>query len=650
MKSKFRSFEDAKKFAQSSNIKNWKEWRLASKSKQLPDDIPSAPNTTYKRKWISWGDFLGTKRIQNNQKVFLSFGNARDFVQSLNLKTQKEWSDYCKSGNKPNNIPVAPNLVYKNQGYNGIIDWLGSKRISNRNRKYRSFTVAKKFVQSLSLTSSISWRVYCKSGERPEDIPSHPHVIYKNKGWIGYGDFLGNITDDGSKIPRTKIKFCSFTVAKKFVQSLNFHSRTGWEEYRKSGNRPKDIPSAPRDMYKKEWKGWGDFLGTGTLAPKDRQYRSFEEARKFVQGLKLKNTNDWKKYCKSGDKPNDIPKTPDQKYKKEWKGWGDFLDNGYTREYMSFEEARKFVQGLKLKNTNDWKKYCKSGDKPNDIPKTPDQKYKKEWKGWGDFLDNGYTREHMSFEEARKFAQGLGLKSSTEWRKYTKSNDKPKNIPPRPDYAYKNKGWVGYGDFLDTGRTREYLSFEEAREFVHSLKLTGMNEYRELCKTDKIPKNIPRTPYTVYKNKGWISFGDWFGTGTVSSHKISENFLSFDELKIEMKKLAKKYDIRNYSDWRKFVASGKKPDNIPSNFDKIYLKEWKGIGDLLGTGQVSYRIIAKNYLSFKDAKPLIQKLAKKYNIRNTKDWNNAVKKGLIPDNIPHRPWRTYKKRKLDSSN
>ena len=62
---------------------------------------------------IGWGDFLGTGRIATQNKVYRSYKDAREFVRALNFKTQKEWQEYCKSGDKPNDIPAQPWHVYK---------------------------------------------------------------------------------------------------------------------------------------------------------------------------------------------------------------------------------------------------------------------------------------------------------------------------------------------------------------------------------------------------------------------------------------------------------------------------------------------------------------------------------------------------------
>ena len=49
-----------------------------------------------------------------------------------------------------------------------------------------------------------------------------------------------------------------------------------------------------------------------------KQFRDFEGAREFVRSLGLKSGTEWREYCKSGKKPDDIPAAPWRVYK-EWK-------------------------------------------------------------------------------------------------------------------------------------------------------------------------------------------------------------------------------------------------------------------------------------------------------------------------------------------
>ena len=79
----------------------------------------------------------------------------------------------------------------------------------------------------------------------------------------------------------------------------------------------------------------------------------------------------------------------------------------------------------------------------------------------------------LPFEEARAYVHSLGLISQDQWGSWSKSGNRPPNIPGNPDTAYKNHGWINFGDWLGTGRlgtiNRTFRSFEEARDYVRSL-------------------------------------------------------------------------------------------------------------------------------------------------------------------------------------
>jgi len=259
-----------------------------------------------------------------------------------------------------------------------------------------------------------------------------------------------------------RVNWRSFEEARAFAQSLDLKSVTEWGHWYKTDARPNDIPSDPYAVYKNRgWKGWGDWLGTNRIANFNFQYRSFEEARSFVTRLNLKNQKEWRDWIKTSNKPDDIPSNPARTYRNRgWKGWGDWFGTGtvatFNRAYRSFEEARNFARQLHLQSGNEWKTWIKSGLKPDNIPVTPESTYKDNgWKGWGDWLGTGAVanqkRIFLSFEEARDFVHGLGLKSKNEWTVWAKTNEKPQDITADPSGVYKNKGWNSWGDWLGTG-------------------------------------------------------------------------------------------------------------------------------------------------------------------------------------------------------
>ncbi len=106
----------------------------------------------------------------------------------------------------------------------------------------------------------------------------------------------------------------------------------------------------------------------------------------------------------------------------------------------------------------------------------------------GDFAEAISTRVWGSvgranwrpFEEARDYVHGLGLTSENpQWRELAKSGGLPPDIPLAPAHGYKEKGWVSWGDWLGTGRTRFWRDFKDARDFVHGLKLPSVQSWRK---------------------------------------------------------------------------------------------------------------------------------------------------------------------------
>ena len=184
-------------------------------------------------------------------------------------------------------------------------------------KKFLSFKEARKFVCSLKLKNQSDWREYTKSGKKPADIPSDPNVVYKNKGWKNLGDWLG--TGNLSAKERSK-GYRSFENARKFARKLGLKNREEWFRYCKSGKKPDDIPIDSR-VYKKEFEGWGDWLGTGYVAHQKREYLPWSQAKieyqKLAKKYGLKNYADWIKFSRSHKLPPGIPNQPWHIYTKE---------------------------------------------------------------------------------------------------------------------------------------------------------------------------------------------------------------------------------------------------------------------------------------------------------------------------------------------
>jgi superfamily II DNA or RNA helicase len=269
------------------------------------------------------------------------FAEARDWVRSLGLSGEAQWRSYRQGGlaglpMRPRDIPTNPNVIYRDKGWVNWGDWIGTGFIALYLRQYRNFADARAFVRALRLTNQLQWRRYSQgrldiSPRLPPDIPAAPWLVYAREGWIGLGDWLGT-----GVIATNERKFLPFKSARTFARRFGLKSKSEWREYCNGelslSPRPSNIPKQPSKVYASSgWSGWGDFLGSGNVAPHLRKYRSFRDARVFVRRLGLRNVSEWRLYSKgkipgNPKLPSDIPATPNTVYADcGWTGIPDWL-------------------------------------------------------------------------------------------------------------------------------------------------------------------------------------------------------------------------------------------------------------------------------------------------------------------------------------
>jgi len=416
----WRPFEEAREYVRSLKLKNQNEWNKFCQNlipeMKKPSDIPSNPDKAYKNNgWISMPDWIGSDFIPPKFRTYLSFLEAREYVRKLELKTGKEWEAYCRGelpskGKKPENIPNNPAVKYANDGWINIGDWLGTGNVAYYLREYIPFNEARSFARKLKLKNNTEWRKYTKGlipelPLLPKNIPANPDQTYAEKGWLGYGDWLGT-----GYISNSKKSFLNFEEAKVFSHKLKLKSQSEWRLWAKGKLqhnivRPENIPTNPNRSYaSKGWQGWADWIGP-TYEYQKISYRDFKNARDFVRQLKLKNQKEWYTYTKGKftslpKLPQDIPANPNQVYKKSgWLGIGDWLGTFrvHSKDYLSFEEAKRVVIAFKFKNKSEYDLTLKNYH-PNfvKIPADPARVYANNgWISWGDYLGNGYVYQGL---------------------------------------------------------------------------------------------------------------------------------------------------------------------------------------------------------------------------------------------------------------
>eukprot|EP00947_MAST-08B_sp_MAST-8B-sp1_P001807 g1807.t1 len=345
----------------------------------------------------------------------ISFEQGRDFVRRLKLRSKKEWQEWGKSGQRPSNVPACPDQVYKGKGWVSWPDWMGYQYTNGDQNKGKSqmlpFTSARAIVRRLQLTSQKEWNEWSKSGQRPSNVPSHPEQVYKGKGWVSYPDWMGYQYTKGDET-RGKSQMLPFTSARDIVRRLRLTSQKEWQEWRKSGQRPSNVPADPHKVYRgKGWVSLPDWMGyqytEGDETRGKSQMLPFTSARDIVRRLQLTSQKEWQEWSKSGQRPSNVPALPSQVYKdKGWVSWPDWM--GYTAkkvdgQMLPFTSARAIVRRLRLTSQKEWQEWSKSGQRPSNVPGCPDQVYKgKGWVSYPDWMGYQFDRAKRGREAMDK--------------------------------------------------------------------------------------------------------------------------------------------------------------------------------------------------------------------------------------------------------
>lgn len=141
----------------------------------------------------------------------------------------------------------------------------------------------------------------------------------------------------------------------------------------------------------------------------------------------------------------------------------------------------------------------------------------------------------VSYEEAVLLIHGVA-KTGAEYQVLAKSNKLPPGLPPFPYHTYKEKGWKGWGAFLDaprpsqpaqsaaslnpapsgsnssgsnsSGSNSSFVNYEQAKELLQSAGVKSYDDFKTLSRSNKLPKGVPPFPAHIYKESGWK---DWRG-------------------------------------------------------------------------------------------------------------------------------------------
>lgn len=349
------------------------------------------------------------------KECFWEFEKARSYVHKLGLKNKKQWIKFYKD-NSPKFLPSNPQNTYRNE-WKGYPDWMGYDFNIHFNKKYK---VNEHFFKK--------W--------------SH-NMAYILGFWFSDGYIYNGLARD----KRTRFIFgitqCEKEILEKILKEMD-------SDYQIHEEKIKNGVS----------------------------YRFFVESKEIVEDI-IKLGGEYRKSLIS--KFPDVPK----KYLSDfirglWDGDGSVFKGKRNIATATFSCGSKvFVDGfvkilkervgienpLVIRDKRRKSAYVISLS-PNGSRKLRDYIYngcslflkrKKDiFDSFGKHSPSSIeiSRGFLDFKEAKSIIRELGIKTQRKWNEYSKNGNRQKNIPSNPSKTYKNKGWMGWNDWLGNGKEK----------------------------------------------------------------------------------------------------------------------------------------------------------------------------------------------------
>lgn len=267
------------------------------------------------------------------KKHKLSYVQVKNYIQKNfpNIKTCKTYRNFIRE-NKHLKLPIKPDEVYKNNGWNTWKDFLNSKNVYSKIKfqTFFDFNHAKKIIQKYEIKTSRIYFTFIKENDLIQ-FPPRPDITYKTTGWKSWGDYLG--TNSISRQEQNK-NFLDYNSLKKFMQE-NYPTIKSVSQFKKFIKEHTVlmhiIPSKPERTYRKKgWINWRIFLNSEFKSSYEihLKYLNYDNSKKYIQKNlnHLKSSKEYKNYLQHND-IQELPKNPNVTYKcNGWISWSDYLN------------------------------------------------------------------------------------------------------------------------------------------------------------------------------------------------------------------------------------------------------------------------------------------------------------------------------------
>ena len=337
---------------------------------------------------------------------------------------------------------------------------------------YLPYLEARDFVRSKKIKNSKEWRVFCKVGKKPLNIPSHPHKIYKNSGWVSWMEWLGTYNGPSGNRRHTVNDDYFKKWSSNMAYILGFWFADGHMGKYK-GSYVFGISQHKEDKYLLE-KILKD-MGSDYQLSYDRKHSCY---------FKIASKTIYDNIIKLGGKER---KSLDVKFP--------YVPKKYLPDFIrGLWDGDGSVYYAKYKGHKTYRSTYVSASK--------------------DFLDTLYkvlkeNIPHMSghIQHYKKYHLiNFSINDTVKLKKFIYS----KYIENKLFLERKYQRFLE-AEALAISRHRSFLDYKFAQKIIGRKGFAGWKEWESYCKSGSRPLNVPSNPHIFYKNKGWISWPKWFG-------------------------------------------------------------------------------------------------------------------------------------------
>jgi len=311
----------------------------------------------------------------------------KENVKSLDFNTfqeqvRAEYNDegdiqnwYKKEYKKHLGWPAAPYRKYKEKGWVGWPELVGKE--NKFKKEYPDFDDFKDEVMSFYQGEKDVKSWYENEYKKHPNWHSNPHVYYKDNGWEGYPELVGERNYQKKEYP----SFSNFVteVRSEYEGDANIKD---W--YRKVYKKHKNWPSAPDIEYRNSgWVGWSELVGKEN--PLKKEFLDFEDFRSEVRVI-YPGGDVYAWYTKEQKNHKNWPAAPSREYMDSgWNSWSELVgkENHLEKEWLPFDDFKNEVMNLYPGKIGVHVWYTKEQKNHKNWPSNPHKIYKNRgWESW----------------------------------------------------------------------------------------------------------------------------------------------------------------------------------------------------------------------------------------------------------------------------